>query len=260
MPRITLPAIVANLRSLVDLHCNPARFLPPSVRSKIVEVWSDGDTGHGWDGYVARYEIAGPIGDRDRMAALEFLDDALQPAGEDFVLGELARLRAMTASRDVGQDLTLVFAAYADEMQRYPADVVREVLRGWRGKFWPTWAELVERLDRLVKPRHALRSAIERGYQPSEAEAPREPLTAEDLREIDDLLARHGIRFDERGRVRSIEQSPMTRNDRERMASELAEFRARWNANVLAGQEAAALRAARVALGIEHPDKQEAAE
>lgn len=206
------------------------------MRSAIAETWADGDTGHGWDGYVARYEIVAPVSQADHAAALAFVDEALEPAGEDFVLAELARLRAMTVSRDVGQDLALVLAAYADELQRYPADAVREVLRGWGSKWWPAWNELRDQLDRLVRPRQALREAMRRGYEPPEAKDPRRPLTEEDRRKIDEILARCGFRFDDRGRVRSLEREPITKADRDRMKAELAEFRARWNANLAAMQ------------------------
>jgi hypothetical protein len=239
----SLPAIIGNPRSLALLRRNPAQFLPPSIRSAIVEAWVDGDTSHGWDGYVARYDVGRPLDEHDRGAALAFLDDALLPAGEDLVLTELARLRAITASRDVGQDLALVFSAYADELQRYPADAVCDVLRNWRGKFWPTWAELAERLDRIVKPRHALRSAIERGYRkPDVPPEQRVPLSDEGRREIDELLARHGIRLDHRGRVRPMEREPlppMNAADQERMEQELAAQRARWTALLLADETTA---------------------
>ena len=227
---VSLPAIVAKPELLADLHRNPAKFLPPSTRSAIAEMWADGDTGNGWDGYVRGYQLARPISENEREAALAFAEESLRPASEDFILAELGRLRALTVSRDIGQDLALVFAAYADELAQYPADAVREVLRGWRGKFWPTWAELVDRLDRIVAPRKALMEALRRGYREPEHSPEWTPPTEEQKREVLELLAKNGIRLDERGRVRPMERAPMTAADRQRMDAELAEFRARWAA------------------------------
>lgn len=207
------------------------------MRSALVEVWADGDTGHGWDGYVVRYEVGNRIPEHDGKTAMAFVESTLEPASEDAILAELGRLRVKTISRDVGLDLTLVFSAYADELARYPADVVRTVLRGWRGKFWPAWAELAEQLDRITKPRHALRETLRRAYRGPEREPERAPLTDAERQEIDDMLKRHGIRLDDRGRVRPIEdRAPLRKIDPARDERVLPEIRDRWIAALLADQ------------------------
>jgi hypothetical protein len=243
----SLPTIVARTELLGYLHRDPARLLMPCVKSSLAETWEGNNTGHGWDGYVSRYELTAPISEDDRQTALAFAEETLAPAGEAFVISELGRLRALTVSRDVGQDLALVFAAYADELTRYPADAVREVLRSWPksgGKFWPSMAELEERLNVLVAPRQALRDALKRGYrEPEYSPDWTPPPTAEQVAEARKFLAENGVSLDENGivhgRERPLERRPMTREDRARMARELAEFRAKWNANVQATADAA---------------------
>jgi hypothetical protein len=238
----SLPAILARTELLAHLHRDPARLLPQCTQSSIAAVWIDcGAVGSGWDGCAGRYELVAPIGEDDRQSALAFLDDALAPAGEAFVIAELGRLRALTISRDVGQDLTLVLAVYADEMMRYPADAVREVLRGWRGKFWPAWAELADQLDRLVGPRLALRATLQRGYRKPEYSPDWTPPPTEDeKREVMELLERHGIRLDDRGRIRPLEREPVLLADMERAERELPEIRDMWIRRLLADETTAA--------------------
>jgi hypothetical protein len=148
----SLPAILPEQAALTA-QCDPARLLPQCVQSCLAAVW---------DGYVAAYELVAPLPDAERRAAIELAEQMLRPAGEEILITELGRLRAMTVSRDVGQDLAMLFAIYADELRDYPADAIRDVLRAWprAERFWPSAAELRERLDRLVKPRRALLAGL----------------------------------------------------------------------------------------------------
>ncbi len=237
----SLQTIVSRPELYARFLRNPVQLLPPLMRSAIAETWVDGDTGFGWDGLVSSYSLTRPISEIERSAALAVVGNTLDPAGEDFALTELARLRTMTISRDVGQDLALVLSAYADELQRYPADAVREVLRGWRGKFWPAWAELAERLDRLVAPRHALRVALQRGYRKPEYSPDwTPPPTPEQKLQVDALLAEYGIMVDERGRVRPLEREPVALADMKRAERELPEIRDMWIRRLLVDEPAIA--------------------
>jgi len=223
--RATVPATV---RQTGDLHRNPARLLPPCVRSSIAATWDDERGKYGWDGRVERYELTRPVPENDRQAALAQVEETLRPIDERAVIVELGRLRSLTVSRDVGQDLTLVFAAYADELRRYPPDAVREVLRDWprHNRFWPAVAELIERIKPLVEPRQSLREALMRGYRAPELSpdwVP--PPSEEDKRAVAVLLERHGYAIDHTGRVRPPETEPMTPADRQRIAAETASFR-----------------------------------
>lgn len=157
----SLPAILPEQAALTAQR-DPARLLPQCVQSCLAAVWDDERTSYGWDGYVAAYELVAPLPDAERRAAIELAEQMLRPAGEEILITELGRLRAMTVSRDVGQDLAMLFAIYADELRDYPADAIRGVMRAWpRGeRFWPSAAELRERLDRLVKPRRALLAGL----------------------------------------------------------------------------------------------------
>lgn len=97
---------------------------------------------------------------------LRDLEYAMKPATEEEMTKELVRLSLMTkgAAREEGM-AEMQLAAYIEELSAYPGDLMREVLRGWRGTFWPAWGELAAELDRRVAPRyarlHALRHAAE---------------------------------------------------------------------------------------------------
>lgn len=227
MQTISLPAIVSQTAPREDLHRNPAKLLPPSTRSAIVEEWDGNDIGYGWDGRVSRYEIIHPISEAEQAAALAFVQETLEPATEDFVLGELGRLRALTVSRDIGQDLTLVFAAFTDELLKYPPDAIREVLREWprTERFWPSMAELNERISLIVGPRKALLVALRRGYQPPETSPDWIEPSDVDKAAVTELLAKHGYSIDRTGRVYSPEAEPLTPEARRKIADEIKAFR-----------------------------------
>lgn len=211
-----------------DLQRNPARLLPQCVRSSIVETWDDyHDTKYGWDGRVSRYRVVRPVPEAERELALAITEEALRPMSEKAVIAEFGRLRMLTVSRDVGEDLGLVFAAYADGLMRYPADAVREVLRAWprRHRFWPAMVELVEQLDVLVAPRQALHEALRRGYRPPATSTDWVAPSAEDHAAVLSLLAKHGFTVDHTGRVRPPEREPMSRDVRHRVADETRTFR-----------------------------------
>jgi hypothetical protein len=210
------------------LERDPAALLQPSVQSVLAAKWAEGDTRHGWDGYAARYELVGELPAADLEIARQIGEEMLRPTREDIVLAELRRLRAVTASREIGQDtLALTFAAYADELLQYPADAVRTVLREWprSNRFWPSMAELIERLERLVTPRRALREALRRGYQPRQDSPDPIPPTAEEKEAVAALLQTHGIGEAVQHRERASESKPMTAADRKRVADETAGFR-----------------------------------
>lgn len=211
-----------------SLISDPARLLPQCVRSSLEPRWIDvGTDGYGADIRLAGYAIRADIPPTEITAATAIAEELLRPASEATVIAELGRLRALTVSRDIHEDIGIVFAVYTDELKRYPGDIVREVLREWprSHRFWPSMAELVEGIDRLVKPRRALRDALRSGYRPPPSARPETPpLTAEEKAAVDALLAAHG--FDERGiKIRPPESEPLTREQRQAVADELRAFR-----------------------------------
>ena len=222
-------AIVATA-SETNLQHDPARLLTPSMRSSLATTWNDASDEHGWNGSVIRYELNRPRTAGEVVEAIDIAEASLLPMSKREVLSELARVRAMTVSRDISMDLQLVLAAYADELMKYPADAVREVLRGWPRdeKFWPSMSELTARLNRLVAPRHALLDGLRRGYLAPEISpawiAPK-PVTDEERAEVEAMLAEYGIITDETGRVRAIEQEPLTPQKRREVAAQARNFK-----------------------------------
>lgn len=117
----------------------------------------------GWDGEIQRYELVTipPASDLETAAAM--IEAATRPAAPNVVKSELARLRATTISRNTeASDLALTFAAYADALSEYPADVVIDTCRFWgrNEKWWPALAELRARMDRKYRRRRLLAEAI----------------------------------------------------------------------------------------------------
>ena len=223
-------AIVATA-SEGSLQHDPARLLTPSMRSSLETTWNDAGDEYGWNGRVIRYELNQPRSAGELAEAIDIAEASLLPMSKREVLAELARVRAMTVSRDISMDLQLVLAAYADELMKYPTDAVREVLRGWarEEKFWPSMSELIARLNRLVAPRHALLDGLRRGYRgPPEVSpawiAPK-PVTDEERAEVEAMLAKYGFVTEATGRVRPIEEEPLTREKRREIAAQVQSFK-----------------------------------
>lgn len=97
----------------------------------------------------------------DLPAALKVVNASLAPASAETIEEWLAVLSVKTVPRvesAIRADLTL--SVYTAQLRSYPADVVRYVLTGWSGKWWPTWGELAERLDEMTEPRLMIRDRV----------------------------------------------------------------------------------------------------
>jgi len=140
-----------------------AALLPRSVASACQAKWTDTVGEFGWDGEIQRYELVTMPPSNDLAAASSMILAATHPAPASVVKAELARLRATTISRnaDAG-DLALTFAAYADALSEYPADVVIDTCRYWsrNEKWWPALSELRTRMDHKFRRRKLLAAAI----------------------------------------------------------------------------------------------------
>jgi hypothetical protein len=104
-----------------------------------------------------------PAGEAMLDRARNALDAALAPAEPAAVLKMLARLKISTSSRNRdGDDAKLERRVFADELRRYPLDVVDEACRRWarREQWWPSIAEIVGECDRLVNWRRVTREAL----------------------------------------------------------------------------------------------------
>lgn len=87
------------------------------------------------------------------------------------LLGELYLKTAKPGSSD--EDFRARLNVYARGLAKFPADISSDIVRKWRGKFFPTYDELIEACesdprwrDRCVRIR-ALREYLEREAEPS---------------------------------------------------------------------------------------------
>lgn len=97
----------------------------------------------------------------DVQGALRAVLASLAPASPDQIEEWLAVLSVKTAPRvESASRADLTLSVYTSQLRQYPADVVRHVLAGWSGKWWPTWGELSERLDELTDQRLMIRDRL----------------------------------------------------------------------------------------------------
>lgn len=119
--------------------------------------WTDGDVQFlGYRVIGDPRGIAGPLHE-----CLKELEPSLEPAGMKLISAELSRLGALCVSRHEGETTAELRAmAYAEELSRYPGDVVVYACRTWPtgpdGKWFPAWAELRTLCERRVERRRAL--------------------------------------------------------------------------------------------------------
>lgn len=113
---------------------------------------------------VLRY---GPASFADRPL-LDLIEVSCRPAPADVVTVELARLKAGTVGRSMdGVDLEAWLTVLGDEIEEFPADVIRAACRKWlrREKWTPSVAELREECNRLFRPRAMMRDAMRQAAQ-----------------------------------------------------------------------------------------------
>jgi hypothetical protein len=121
-------------------------------------------------GYDVRGAVTPELADR--------IDGFMQSAPINAIEQWLAELSVISAKRiddDVSEELRLT--AYARRLADYPADMVRHVLLDMRWKFFPTWAELGDKLDEMKEKRARLIQSIKgnvvRISEPSTSEGER---------------------------------------------------------------------------------------
>lgn len=109
-------------------------------------------------GYVAKGATADQID-----TARQKVETSLVAPTRDQVEMWLVELSVITARRiDAAETEGLRVAAYASRLEGYPADVAREALLTHPWRFFPSWAELAEVCEKLVKPRRDMLAALAR--------------------------------------------------------------------------------------------------
>jgi hypothetical protein len=113
-------------------------------------------------GEVTGFLIKHDATDADIALAAELIEAASTPLPNEKLMGELVRLRSMTASRPTDEgDTAAILMFYADELSRHPGDVVRMALRSRPGgKWWPAYEEIEEALERFGGERRMIASAV----------------------------------------------------------------------------------------------------
>ncbi len=115
----------------------------------------------------------------DLRAGLAIVARTCAPGAPRIIGEELQRMRALTKSRaEPGVDANFQAVAMFNEMRGYPADVVVDACRKWSAaeKFFPSWAEVKDMLDRRMRERLALKRAIERALTTAPQAASEEPV------------------------------------------------------------------------------------
>ena len=130
--------------------------------SKPKPVWRDRWIKGKWDGDLVSFDIPATTPEI-RLQAADLVRLSLTPMTPNECFGLLGELKLTTASRpDQGDDLEALLKVYQRKLQEYPADVVRAVLttQADLSKWWPTWAELKERLDTRTNRRRVMLTAL----------------------------------------------------------------------------------------------------
>lgn len=109
-------------------------------------------------GFLIRHDAS----ETDIRQAEELIAVSITPLAPQALMAELVRLRALTVSRQTGDDDTAaILAAYASELSQEPGDIVRAALRSRPGgKFWPAYEEVEAAMARLGSTRRMLAAAV----------------------------------------------------------------------------------------------------
>lgn len=117
-------------------------------------------TSRGYD--LIGYEIEGSPPVEDLELGIKAIDQASRPMAPADLKAALAKMFALTKRRrDDQADLTMIVAAYAEQLIKHPGDIVAEVLEDWpnRSKWFPAWQELADAIswrNRRGKMRQAM--------------------------------------------------------------------------------------------------------
>jgi hypothetical protein len=108
-----------------------------------------------------------------RATALAELERFMAPAPQPALERWLVELSLITSRRqDDTATEALRLAAYSDRLAAYPSDVAREALLVHTWQWWPSWHELKQVCDEIVRPRRQVQNALT--YWPEEEAERRE--------------------------------------------------------------------------------------
>lgn len=164
-----VPAVSAKEAKATEERMDRVASWPPLLQSCIADVeWSStASEAGGWDGYPIRYRIAKELpADAGETAAiwLNCYREQCAPLDEQGLLQELLRLRQRVISRaQQGADTQLMLETWLEDLRPYPADMVIWALGYWgrNERFWPAWSEIHLLLERRVRQRQAVITALE---------------------------------------------------------------------------------------------------
>lgn len=174
MIRSSLPSVETALRG-----SNPDttdRSLEASltslIGSKPVPVWEDKitETG-GWDGVVSGFKLPA-MSETKRASALALAESSLKPMSASECIDLLVEMKLLTKARpEQARDQEAQLLLYGKKLAEYPADIVRKVLTTQPNilMWWPSWAELKERLDLFAARRQRLLDALKKPPQANPA-------------------------------------------------------------------------------------------
>lgn len=150
-PKATGIALLASL---------PASFLG-ALREKTYMTFPKS---HGVDIEFLGYELTHPVPSRELSEALAIVRKTLMGAERAEIVRMLTRVKHKTIRRsESDQDIMAQIVLYADDLQDWPADVVRDVVLRWpsNNDFFPTWQGLEKRMRVWTAKRRAMADFIE---------------------------------------------------------------------------------------------------
>ena len=112
-------------------------------------------------------EVHAPAGHQqplpqDLQEAKKMVAQSLLPAGKEWVAKWITALSlAMNYQQRNQNDFDLMSQIYIRGCLTFPGDIVRDTVTGWRGQWFPTWTELLDRLEERTKPRRSLALKLE---------------------------------------------------------------------------------------------------
>lgn len=117
-------------------------------------------------------------------ACSQTIAELLAPADEESLVTWIGCMGALVAKKDQGGEVSeLELLAYAQKLQEWPGDVVRDVLRRYpdENKWWPEWFDLRQMLASEAAERMALATAYRRWIEAPEFMARREGIAPPDM-------------------------------------------------------------------------------